>query len=734
MKDKTFKYVAFALKIAEKLLGSKFSISGAENIPKKPVLFVCNHFTRSETFFVPYLIHKYTQKQVRCLADSGLFNGNLGKFLNSVGSISTKDKNRDEIIIGDLISGSFDWLIYPEGGMIKSKEIKMNGFGALSKAIPSFTSYTPYRTGTIRTGSAVLALKSQLYRDDLIELKNKNKLDLIANLAKNLKINVEQDLSDLTTMIVPLTISYYPIRPGTNKIKGLINRLSKKIPPNIAEELEVETNLLINSEINLYFGKPVNLSDYVKSVKSLIYQIPIIKNDTKSNFVIKYFKHRLINQLMLSIYQNLQINFDHLFSAVLYHSNKERLEINNIKKIIYLSAIAIKKSQKYQIHPSISSNSIYKLFSDEHFQCFDDVFKLAKSQDIVKMIDDHHFIVNKEKLSQKTIFDEIRIGNTLQVILNEFLLLDFANVIIKKLLNLSDFELRERVSQDIYSKDLEKFNEDYEKYFDEKFSKNKDIGSPQLINSCLNSLKTKSIGILLCHGYKSASKEMSELAKFLSGFGFKIYVARLDGHGTAPHQMQDTAWQDWYNSLQKGYCALNSSCSKIILIGFSTGGLLSLLMSANKKPLNKLAGIIAINSALQLKDLKAKFVSGINLWNELLEKLKIDSGKLLFVDDVPENPHINYSRNYLKGVVELEKLMSECSKNLYKITTPTLVIQGDNDPIVNPISGKIIYDNIGSKNKVLFEPNFDKHVIVLGNNKEEVFEKIRYFLVKEKFL
>ena len=51
--------------------------------------------------------------------------------------------------------------------------------------------------------------------------------------------------------------------------------------------------------------------------------------------------------------------------------------------------------------------------------------------------------------------------------MNEFLLLDFANVIIKKLLNLSDFELRERVSQDIYSKDLEKFNEDYEKYFDE---------------------------------------------------------------------------------------------------------------------------------------------------------------------------------------------------------------------------------------------------------------------------
>jgi hypothetical protein len=88
-----------------------------------------------------------------------------------------------------------------------------------------------------------------------------------SNLAKNLKINVEQDLSDITTMIVPLTISYYPIRPGTNKIKGLINRLAKKIPSNIAEELEVETNLGLKEVFTeeKLFPEPVRLLHEVTS-------------------------------------------------------------------------------------------------------------------------------------------------------------------------------------------------------------------------------------------------------------------------------------------------------------------------------------------------------------------------------------------------------------------------------------------------------------------------------------
>ncbi len=121
-------------------------------------------------------------------------------------------------------------------------------------------------------------------------------------------------------------------------------------------------------------------------------------------------------------------------------------------------------------------------------------------------------------------------------------------------------------------------------------------------------------------------------------------------------------------------------------------------------------------------------VPGINIWNEMLEKLNIEHGKFEYVDDAPENPNFNYSRNYLKAVAELEKLMEECHKVLPKIAIPTLIIQANRDPVVDPSSGKMIYNNIKSQNKMLFEPDFTNHVIINGERKEEVFAMIKEFL------
>ena len=178
--------------------------------------------------------------------------------------------------------------------------------------------------------------------------------------------------------------------------------------------------------------------------------------------------------------------------------------------------------------------------------------------------------------------------------------------------------------------------------------------------------------------------------------------------------------------MQRGYAILRSICSKVIVVGFSTGGLLSLVAASHKT--HGLSAIVSINAALKLKSIRAKMVPGINIWNEMLEKLHIEHGKHEYVDDNPENPDFNYSRNYLKGVEELGKLMDECHESLKKILVPTLIIQASQDPVVDPISGKMIYENIKSKNKILFEPNFTNHVIINGDRKEEVFAMIKDFL------
>lgn len=716
MTNKSFRYAAFALQILEKLLGSKFSVNGIERLPSHPVMFVANHFTRAETFFIPYLIYKHTGRQVRCLADASLYHGALGRFLESVGTISTKHKNRDNVILKDLISGEYDWMIYPEGSMVKSKEIKNE---------QGFINYTPYRVGPVRTGSAVLALKSEIYRRDLVEAFEKNKTEILKNFRESIGVEYQDFLKDIETNIVPLNITYYPLRPGVNSIQKLVARLIKKVPKQLSEELEIEGNLLLGAEINVNFGDPINLGDYVKSTRSMVSQIPIIKSETKTNLILRYFKNRLTNDFMAKVYSDIQVNLDHIFSAILQQTPESEMEINRLKRLIYLSAVMIQKTGKYRINHSIFEENLFKIFIDESHEEFDSVFELAKKQGLIEEISSEKIRIKKEIFEKKYDFHEIRLENSLQVILNEFSLLDVANDVIKRNVKISDDELRKKVFSEIYQRDLEIFNSDYQIYFDEKFSKPKSVGAPFFLDA------QAEVGILISHGYKSAPKEVEELSQFLNPLGFKIYATRLKGHGTAPINLKDVSWEDWYYSLQRGYAALQNICSKIIIIGFSTGGLLGLLSCARKNSAKKLCGIVSINAALQLRDIKSHMVPGINVWNEMLEKLHIEKGKFEYVDDQPESPEINYSRNYLKAVEQLEKLMHICEKNLSKIFTEALIIQSDKDPVVNPISGKIIYEKIHSAKKTLSELNFSNHVIIKGNRKDEVFEVIRKFLIKK---
>ena len=225
------------------------------------------------------------------------------------------------------------------------------------------------------------------------------------------------------------------------------------------------------------------------------------------------------------------------------------------------------------------------------------------------------------------------------------------------------------------------------------------------------------------------------MADFLNGFGLKVYAVRLRGHGTAPVDLKDVTWQEWYDSVQRGYAALQNIATRIVIVGFSTGGLLGLLSCAHKKNYaKKLCGIVSINAAIKLVSIKARMVPGINFWNEILDKFNIEKGKFEFIDDVPENPKINYGRNYIKAVNELEKLMAICEENLQDVIVPALVIQADCDPVVDPQSGKAIYKKINSAQKLLAEPNFSNHVIINSEGKEEVFEMIREFLAKIKII
>lgn len=710
-KDKnSFGQMFYAIKILDKLLGTKFNIDGIENIKDRPTLFVANHFTRVETALLPYVIYKYCKKQTRSLADASLFKGFIGDFLTKAGCIATNDPNRNNIIISDLIKGKSDWIIYPEGSMIKNKKI-INQAG-------NQMFITNNGETRIKTGSAVLALKAALIKHEIQRSNDKNLEEF-----SYLNIKNKTELSNKYLQIVPVNITYYPIRPGTNSIHKIANKFIKDLPSNLSEELQIEGNLLLSSNINISFLTPIKVNKYIRSHKHLIYNTPLLKNETKRNLLIKYFKIKLTNKFMYQIYSKTKINFDHLFIGSIYYFQESKIAIRHLKKIIYYAGFLISKSKECRADKSIGNYNLTSLLSDSKHVSFDDIVKLAlKSKIITK--DGEYFKINNKKLNQEGDFHSVRLDNTISVIINEFSIVVEANKIVKNISKLTEDNIQHNISWQIIGKNLKEYDVDYDKFYSKKLSKSKSKANPIFLEN-----KKSDIGILLCHGYGSSPREVKYLAEFFHKKGYTIYAPRLKGHATSPENIKYVTWQDWYCSLLSGFNILDNCCNKIIPIGFSTGALLSILLTAKKNNNPKITSLISISAALKLKDIKSILVPGVNIWNDILDKFKIAKGKLEYVQNNSENPHINYKYNYLKGVEELGYLMTEVRKNLKKIKVPTLIIHAKNDPIVYFKSSEIIQDKISSNKKKLIAIESDKHVIITNEKtRNTVFNNINHFI------
>ncbi|MBW1895128.1 MAG: alpha/beta hydrolase, partial [Deltaproteobacteria bacterium] len=200
---------------------------------------------------------------------------------------------------------------------------------------------------------------------------------------------------------------------------------------------------------------------------------------------------------------------------------------------------------------------------------------------------------------------------------------------------------------------------------------------------------------------------------------------RLKGHGTSPEDLASRTYMEWVESVEEGYVFLRYTCKNVIVGGFSTGAGLALDLCSRVKDL---VGVFAISPPLKLQDFSSKFVPAVNLWNKLMDRVSFKGAQKEFVENQPENPHINYLRNPVSGLMELDRLMDSLESRLADIKVPALVVQSHGDPVVNPRGSIRIFEQLGSDDKECLMVNFGRHGIINGNNAERVFRAVGDFI------
>ena len=702
-----------AIKKLSQLSNLNINIHGEENIPDGSIIFVANHFTRIETLFLPRRLHQLTGIPIWSLADYSLFKGPLAAIFDKLGVISTRDPNRDHLMVKTLLTGEAAWVVYPEGRMVKSKKILEKGRYMISYAGGK---HPPH------TGAATLGLRTEFYRQRLKAMKEASP-DEAKRLMASFKLDSIGQVLNRRTYIVPINITYYPLKFQENMINTLLQKALDDLSERGIEEMMAEGTMLLSGvDVDIRFGEPIEMGKFLQrpfilkdiaSTRRIDFDNPIPSRRPMRRIALK-----VMFEYMSAIYRMTTVNHDHLFASLLKAIPSRKIDEIDFRRKAFLAATLPLNETGIYRHEDLKKDQVH-LLTDDRFHKYEAFLSLAMDKGVVRK-EGGDLIKDPRKFEPVVNFHRVRVDNPVQVMANEVEPLKKLQRRIRFIAWQPGFLVKRRIAKTLMNSAVHRYEEAYAAFHKDGESKGKGVGMPYLLGN-----RFRRAGIVLVHGYMAAPPEVKELAEYLGKQGFLVYAPRVSGHGTSPDDLATKTHVDWMESVDEGYAIVSCLCKRVVVGGFSTGAGLALDLGSRVKGL---AALFAVSPPLQLQDFSVRFLPAVGVWNRCMDLIKKDGAKMEFIENKPENPHINYFRNPVCGVSELGLLMESVEKKLPRINIPALVIQADGDPIVNPKGSRKVFELIDSKDKEYLLFNFDRHGILLGEDAERVHRAIGDFI------
>ncbi len=709
-----YRTTGLAIKAFSWLSKASIKAHGTEQIPEGgSLIFVVNHFTRIETLLMPYFINRLIDTPVWSLANFELFKGALGTYLDQVGAVSTQDPDRDRLIVKTLLTGEAAWIIYPEGRMVKNKKLVEKGRYMISYAGGQ---HPPH------TGAATLALRTEFYRQRLRHL-NQVDHDEAGRLMEMFGIQDIAPVIDGSLFIVPVNLTYYPIRAKENILTSLARRYRESLPERLVEELMAEGSMFLSGvDIDMNFGAPISIQQCL-SCNAINQDIqscrPIgFDDDLDSRRRMRREALQIMQRYMNAIYGMTTVNHDHLFASLLRLSPFKRIRPPDLRRKVFLAILDCLSNPEVYLHHSLRDNQLH-LLTDDRYRKFHEFLSLARDTEVVA---EQNGLLHKDgpRLTHPFEFHRIRLDNPVRVMANEIEPLKDLQRCLRRIAWQPDFVTRRRLFKHLLRMDQETFETDYTRYHIEGESKPQHIGRPFFLRA-----RSRRLGVVLVHGYMAAPEEVRELALYIQRQGYGVYAPRVPGHGTAPEDLAHRSHQEWIRAVESACALMACHCRRVVVGGFSNGAGLA-LEAASRLP--SICGVFAVSPPFRLQDFSARFVPAVDIWNRLMKRIRTNGPVKEFIANDPENRHINYLRNPIAGIRELERLMSKVEDRLKQVQVPAVVVQSAADPVVNPKGTRRVFDLIGSEDKKYMLFNFDRHGILLGPGAAKVHRVIGNFL------
>jgi len=238
------------------------------------------------------------------------------------------------------------------------------------------------------------------------------------------------------------------------------------------------------------------------------------------------------------------------------------------------------------------------------------------------------------------------------------------------------------------------------------------------------------VGCLLLHGIAASPAEVRWTGKYLAEQGYTVYGPRLAGHGADYRLLRHTRWQNWFMTALDGYHLLRSHCSRVYIVGLSTGALLTLLLASVEEP----DGIIPMAAPVRVPTMPSfaylhlmKYIRPFTDQTDRTdfpERLKAEQRRR----GEAELGRVRYSIWATKGVEELARLMKTVDTHLSGVHAPALLIYSEKDATVPLDNLDYVRQRISSRVIETLVVKRSGHILTQDYDYEEVQARIVTFI------
>jgi esterase/lipase len=704
-------------------LGMNITAHAEEGLIEAGQIFPFNHFARFETIIPQYFIHQATGAYCRCVADHHLFSGNdrFAKLLWNVGAVPNNHPGLLAFLAAEILRGR-KVIIFPEGGMIKDRQI--------AAAPPSAFLPSKAPSSAHHQGAAALAVILEIFKKRILSVHEAGDLQRLDRWVAALGLADQVVLiaaARKPTLIVPSNITFHPIHTGDNILRKAAEFFHLDLGEKANEEILIEGNLLLrHTDMDIRFGKPhhpdvawsltgrLMLSRIFEQIDSLD-ELFGLKNSASrwiermAAVTMGRTTRRLRDLCMAEMYARVTVNLSHLAARLIVRfmeAGETEIEKSKFYNLLYRIVKKVHKQPDLHLHRTLIDPEACDGINDGTNKFLLQFFETAATSGLIEITDSHFRLLPRLRGGDGS--RDPRIENVIRVYANEIALLSSVIKIIDRAVPVTGVEQAELLFDDemrSYTKSKKHFTEPRHAAIN-----NQEIatqtGEPYLVIP-ENPVKP---GVVLVHGFLSSPAELKQLGEQLAAHGHPVIGVRLKGHGTSPWDLHERKWQDWLASVRRGHEIMSLVTSEVHIVGFATGAALALHFAATKP--DKLSGVVSVSAPLKFCYRSLAFAPLMHGLNKLSEWVFVQEGIKPFRIGEAEHPDIDYRNMPVRGLVELRKMVDELDRRLPEIACPVAIVQGTDDPIVDPASAQLLYDRIGSNEKSLHMVPSQRHGIL----------------------